>query len=618
MARGDSKSEKRNFEQSSETFVSVSVDKEPRLVRPCPKCLAEWPYDWESCPNCAISLQGREITREITRLVPSDIGGPVKQNSIDPAAIDETGFFLACDFRCDANSPSPDNLRQAKKLMDAALGAIATHGGTAWLLADVGVIGCWDQTAGNVDFTIRAAAEVVERARPNEASWGGGRVSLGIGAVSLQGWNNSRSEAMNFAFRLASLAQPDGALVGNAVYGETVERFDYCGVCPAVAKSEPLPEPVFKLIGVKPEISGTHQTAPDTIPLVGRHELVEILDRCCQKACEGRLTVLHLIGDPGIGKSRLLREWLNDIARQNERREWIRTHVHGVPYGGYPLRGWKHLVNSLTDTVRNGLAFVPAPATTVQDVIILLGRSGRPTVIIVDDLHWIDQPSRQLLAGFLDAAANLPVFVIMAYRPSFADEAPYKNSPDHRRVLLRELGRGHLKQLIEAIARDRGIDVPCEWSEEIIRKARGNPLYAIEAIGYLSEASWNSSPASLPASLPELLIQRIRRTVDLTLPRLEQEVRLCMSRFASIGDSRGTLRRLELLEEQLASWLDRFDVFQQESPAVMKKFLRGLKAIDGTLALLNIFVGRQRPHEQRLAQGLARIEGLNESHISKS
>ncbi len=126
--------------------VSVAIRKEPRVVRPCPKCLEEWPFDWEYCPNCAISLQGREFTREFIRFVPSESCGPAKESSINAGAKQAAGLFLACDFRCDAGSPGPEDFRRAKTLMDIALGAIASHNGAAWLLADVGIVGCWDDT----------------------------------------------------------------------------------------------------------------------------------------------------------------------------------------------------------------------------------------------------------------------------------------------------------------------------------------------------------------------------------------------------------------------------------------------------------------------------------------
>ena len=246
-----------------------------------------------------------------------------------------------------------------------------------------------------------------------------------------------------------------------------------------------------------------------------------------------------------------------------------------------------------------------------------LRRLRRPALLIVDDLHWIDAASRHLLARFLDAVPSSPALVILAYRPSFVNEAPYGKPAIHRRVFLGELGRRELKRLIKMIAKERKIYLPGECCEEIISKAQGNPLYAVEAIGYLTERRINVSSGSLPSSLAELLIQRIQWTLDTTLPRIEQEVRLSMGGFVFDRDSKNTLERLETLEEQVAAWLDRFDVIQQESPTVARKFLRGLKEIDGSLALLSIFLGRQRPHHYRLAQALARVEGLDDRHPSE-
>ncbi len=344
--------------------------------------------------------------------------------------------------------------------------------------------------------------------------------------MSSEGWRESRP-VVSFGFRLASLAHPNGGLVGEAVYQETVEQFDYRGVCPVAPRSEPLPEPVFKLLGTKPEISGTHGVAPDTIPLVGRHELLEVLDDCCREVADGSLVALHLIGVPGVGKSRLLREWLHDKGCVERLAGWIHLYVHGVPYGGYPLRAWSHLVNSLMDSDAEACATVlRRPAALVDVMTDYLRRLMRPALIVFDDLHWIDVASRHLLARFLDAVPSSPALVILAYRPSFVNEAPCGKPSVHRRVFLRELGRTELKRIIEMITTEHKIDLPRERCEEIINKAQGNPLYTIEAIGYLAETGGNIVPDALPSSLPELLIQRIQRTLDTTLPRIEQEVRL--------------------------------------------------------------------------------------------
>ena len=568
---------------------SVAACKEPRLMRQCPKCLRQWPFDWDYCPDCAISLRGREIKKQIIHLVPSEDWATRKQDSMRGTTKYAEGVCLSCEVQCDADPLSPEHFRQAKMFMDVVLEAMSTHGGTVWVLPNLGIASFWDGRAANTDLAVRAATKILTETPPSDRkeSWQSFGVSLGIGIVSWEARSKSTNDIIGFCFRLASLAHPNGGLVDDAVYEETVEHFDYRGVWPTVPRSEPLPEPVYKLIGAKPERSGTHHTAPDAIPMVGRHELLKVLDDCCREVADGSLVVLHLIGVPGVGKSRLLREWLHENQRLAG---WIRLYVHGVPYGGYPLRAWSHLVNSLMDSDGEDSTTVLRRPEALEDVMTdYLRRLMRPALIVVDDLHWIDVPSRNLLVRFLDAVPSSPALVVLAYRPSFVNELPRGKPAVHRLVFLGELGGRELKRLIMMIATERKIDLPRECCVEIVSKAQGNPLYAIEAIGYLTERGMNVSAGSLPSSLAELLIRRIQLTLDTTLPRIEQEVRLAMGRFAFVGDSKNTLERLETLEEQVAAWLDRFDVIQQESPPVVRKFLRGLKEIDGSLALLKYF-----------------------------
>src|SRR6266536_4821633 len=61
--------------------ISVAAYKKSRLMRQCPKCLRKWPFDWDYCPECAISIRGREIIKQIIHLVPSGDLGTEKQNS---------------------------------------------------------------------------------------------------------------------------------------------------------------------------------------------------------------------------------------------------------------------------------------------------------------------------------------------------------------------------------------------------------------------------------------------------------------------------------------------------------------------------------------------------------
>jgi hypothetical protein len=216
--------------------------------------------------------------------------------------------------------------------------AVAASGGTARVVAEAGVTGSWNDD-DSAFAALRAAAAGVHASAAAAAR----RVRFGIGISSAA----KGQDAQTLAFRLVALANPDSALVCGETYRRTRQRFDYRGVCPIVPRSDPLPGPVFELIGPKPERSGSRHTGPERAPLVGRCALLRSLDHCREQAQSGHGVVVHLIGEPGSGKSKLVREWLAASEREGRFAGWLQLETDGVPHGWYPLRAWERLAASL-------------------------------------------------------------------------------------------------------------------------------------------------------------------------------------------------------------------------------------------------------------------------------
>jgi hypothetical protein len=485
-------------------------------------------------------------------------------------------------------------------MLRAAAAAIAAHGGTVGVLAGAGITGLWRHGAG-LDGAPRAASAIL-RAPGEPGDPRGGRLSVGIGIAASEGGSASPPAAVDLAFRLAALAAPDSALVSQVVYERTREWFDYRGVGPVVPRSDPLPGPVFALLGAKPERSGSRPAGPDHAPLVGRADALRVLDDSRERVATGRGIVLHLVGEPGSGKSRLVREWLAAAERSGTLTDWVRLETDGVPYGGFPFRAWDRLLTSLA----------PSALRRAPDALPERLRSvGRPALILVDDLHWVDAESRDALAQSLPGLADLPVLVILAYRPSGEGVVPAPPTRASRALRLQGLSADALHQLVAAVARRASIELPPEVQASIVARADGNPLYAEEAAGHLADVGRAGEAERLPGSVPELLIRRIEWTLGQRLPdierRYQEAVLVSGARFTSAPERQAVLLELDALEERLAAWLDRLDVVQDQPQALVRRFLGGLRAIDGRLALLNLFLGRQRPHCARLAQALTRL-----------
>ncbi|GEM_PF-2194811 len=600
---------------------------ETRIVRECVRCHCRWPADWEICPNCAISLLGTDRPDRLIYLVPADPSRLVPRagerspdegmgRTADEAVIAGAGHgplvLLACRVRCGSEVVREEDLRVGGEIFRRAMSLVDSHGGQGHVVAGVGVIATWSAEESGVDPALRAAGAIIgapeiQLDRGRRLS-GDERVSVGIGITSGRAID-ARERGTRLAFRLADLAIPRAVLVSYGIYAHTVDRFDYRGVSPAVPRSDPLPELVFRLLGPKPERSGTHHAGPERLPLVGRASGLRMLDACFEEAASGRGIVLHLIGEPGAGKSRLLRAWL---AAQPPGR-FLLVSSHGVPYGGYAWRTWRELVRPLWATDDGGAAALPPTAPTVAAVLTRIRTTPRPVVITIDDLHWVDDPSLQAVAELLAGLDGVPAVAILAYRPSFVRHAPGEPRHMQRYLRLRGMGNRAMRTLVEALVACAGTEIPTGIRRRIVQLSCGNPLYAEEAVAYLVDVRSGSGllPRELPASLPDLLMRRVEWTVRHALPDLQQRShRLTIFRNAAFGGEReAILHQLDVLEERLAGWLDRFDVIEEKHDLV-DEFVRRLRHVDGELALLSLLLGRQRPHRQRLAQALDRLAVL--------
>jgi hypothetical protein len=304
--------------------MSVEVRIESRSARRCPVCRRAWPFDWEYCSLCNVWLSGTECSERRVLIVPCRSGRSSCAADVDAPLV------LACEIRCPGELPDAADLSQERELLQSFVTVITVSGGTARVAAGAGVSGRWSGGLECAFEAVRAAVAGVHAGAATSAR----RVRYGIGISSA----GRSPDARRLAFRLASLAGPDSVLACEDVYQRTRQRFDYRGVCPAVPRSDPLPGPVFEVLGAKPERFGSRHVGAERAPLVGRGELLRALDECYRRVERGKSVVLHLIGEPGSGKSRLLREWVSAADRERRFLGWLRLETDGVPYGAFPLR----------------------------------------------------------------------------------------------------------------------------------------------------------------------------------------------------------------------------------------------------------------------------------------
>ena len=142
-----------------------------------------------------------------------------------------------------------------------------------------------------------------------------------------------------------------------------------------------------------------------------------------------------------------------------------------------------------------------------------------PVVMVIEDLHWIDSVSEELLVKVVGANAKMRLLILTTRRPEYTP--PWHHLPAVTDLPLQPLPIGHIRQLVRARLGVQSL--PDSLAREITEKAEGNPLFAEEMVSYLTERSIvrvgaselefdvNAVAAALPTSVQSLLTARVDR-----------------------------------------------------------------------------------------------------------
>jgi class 3 adenylate cyclase/pimeloyl-ACP methyl ester carboxylesterase len=414
-------------------------------------------------------------------------------------------------------------------------------------------------------------------------------------------------DTTNLAARLLALAEPGQVLVSEEIFKAAGSYFVLQPLGEVAVKGKALPVRAYRVEAARAVRSRIEAISDVGLtPLVGRERELALLQDRFAETCEGRGQAVFIFGEAGIGKSRLLAEFRRS-AESPAGARWLigRSVSYGRTISYLPVID---LVRDLleideADDIDTMLAKIDAGVDqlgrdlvwTARFVRVLLSldpgdeqvrsmipaqRQGRtaeamraliarlsqraPVVLLVEDLHWIDPRSEDVVRMLLEGVAALPVLILLTHRPGYAQ--PFGDQTYYTRITLHRLAKSLTGMMVERVLGSS--DLPPEVHELILRKAEGNPLFVEE----LSRALVEDGTLGRDNGGYHLT----RRIGDATIPDTIQGV--IMARIDRLPDtSKSALQIASVIgREFTARLVERVSAIEREAP----KILGELRAVE--------------------------------------
>ncbi len=577
----------------------------------CPKCEKANPPRSKFCNECGQKL---ETEGAIARKEPS-LEGERKQVTV---LFSDLSGYTAMSERLD-----PEEVREIMSQVFREITSIVNNydGSIEKFIGDA-VVAFFGVPKAHEDDpvrAIRAAREIhsfVEAMSPRVEQRVGGSLSMhtGIntglvvtGRVDQDGGTTGvLGDTINLASRLSALAKGGEILVGPVTYKVAEGHFIFEKLEPVRVKGKAEAVRVYRLLSTKKKPLTLHRTLGLRADLIGRKAELAQLQEAVQKLRQGKGGVLAICGDAGTGKTRLLEEFratldLNEI-------QWLDGHAYAysqnIPY--FPLidllnRTWQIEEGDPPELVKEKVEFhigrligtkgdvAPYVGSlyalsypeiegvspefwrsgllkAVQAILSALTQNG-PTVICLEDIHWADPSSLDLLRSIL-SEFTYPVLFICAYRLPFSLFTSHQLGAigkSYQEIHLQDLSPSNAQDMMESLLKSKNI--PHELRKFIHEKVEGNPFYLEEVINSLIESGTlirDNSNWRLSRPIDESDISpTVQGVISARLDRLEKEVKRILQEASVIGRAflYEILNKITALKDRLDHHLRRLEQF---------------------------------------------------------
>jgi len=351
--------------------------------------------------------------------------------------------------------------------------------------------------------------------------------------------------AINTAARLQQAAQPGEVLLGPGVEQLTRRVVVTAPLGAKEARGFPDGVEAWRALSVA-DAAGRRLTV--SVPVIGREEELELLHNTLTRAARDRRAhLVTVFGAPGVGKSRLAREFTDGVERSTILSGRCLPYGEGVTYwaiaemvkvaagitdddsvdaaaeklrsccGDEAVADLLALASGVLDAV--GGERTPAEISWAAQTWATELADLQPLVLVFEDIHWAEEPMLDLIEHLAGSVRDVPLLILCLARADLLDERPGWGGGKVRAtaIELEPLARQDGSRLLEALADGESVELTDAQRDAVLDTTEGNPLFIEETVRMFLESG--GEPSGIPPTVQAMIAARIDR-----LPPSERKV----------------------------------------------------------------------------------------------
>jgi class 3 adenylate cyclase/predicted ATPase len=369
------------------------------------------------------------------------------------------------------------------------------------------------------------------------------RIGLESGPVVVEASGEVFGDAPNIAARVQAAADPGSVLITTNVHRQVAGLFVVEERGPHALKGASTPVALYRIV----RASGGRRFGARTLtPLVGREEELALLRRRWERASNGAGQLTLIVGEPGIGKSRLVEEFRATLGETphtfvelSSSQLLQNTPLHPIAEWGRQRFGADEPADRRLADLENTLRLIGLDTSEYAPLIaplvdiplpedraaklapeelrrrqlaalttwFLAGAHSQPVALAFEDLHWADPTSLDLMRTLAERGAQAPMLILATARPEF--RPPWSLRSHHSVISLSPLDRADVALMVGELAARHALSQ--EVVEGVSERTGGVPLFVEEVTRLLLERGEAGGLQTIPVTLRQSLAARLDR-----------------------------------------------------------------------------------------------------------